>query len=70
MPAEPRDIGGTETLHMAKDIIDVVFIGAGSLSTMFHYPALADMPDVRLKAVCDLLPKRAERNAAGRSGVG
>lgn len=48
---------------MAKDIIDVVFIGAGSLSTMFHYPALADMPDVRIKAVCDLIRERAERNA-------
>lgn len=48
---------------MAKDCIDVVFIGAGNLSTRFHYPSLADMPDVRVKAVCDLVGEKAERNA-------
>lgn len=53
---------------MAKDIIDVVFIGAGSLSTAFHYPSLADMPDVRIRAVCDLVREKAERNAA-RFGI-
>ncbi len=44
--------------------VNVVFIGAGSLSTKYHYPALADMPDVRIIAVCDLIRERAERNAA------
>lgn len=48
---------------MGKEIIDVVFIGAGALSTKFHYPSLADMPDVRIKAVCDLIREKAERNA-------
>ena len=48
---------------MAKDIIEVVFIGAGSLSTKYHYPSLLAMPDVRLKAVCDLVRDKAERNA-------
>jgi len=43
---------------------DIVFIGAGSLSTTFHYPALASMPDVRIKAVCDLIIEKAEHNAA------
>ncbi len=53
---------------MGKETIDVVFIGAGSLSTMVHYPALAEMPDVRLRAVCDLVREKAERNAA-RFGI-
>lgn len=48
---------------MGKQIIDVVFIGAGALSTKFHYPSLADLPDVRIKAVCDLVREKAERNA-------
>ena len=48
---------------MGNDMIDVVFIGAGSLSTTFHYPSLAAMDDVRIRAVCDLVREKAERNA-------
>ena len=43
--------------------VRIVFIGAGNLSTTFHYPSLADMPDVRIVAVCDLVREKAERNA-------
>jgi virulence factor len=44
--------------------ISVAFIGAGSLSTTFHYPSVRDMPGVRMAAVCDLIPEKAEKNAA------
>lgn len=48
----------------AESVIDLAFIGAGSLSTTFHYPAVRDMPGVRLVAVCDLIQEKAEKNAA------
>ena len=47
----------------SKDVTEVVFIGAGGLSTTFHYPSLHAMPDVRISAVCDLIVEKAERNA-------
>ena len=49
---------------MGRDVARIAFIGAGSLSTTFHYPSLAEMEDVRLVAVCDLVASKAERNAA------
>jgi len=42
----------------------VVFIGAGGLSTKYHYPSLCDMDDVKIVAVCDLIAEKAENNAA------
>lgn len=48
---------------MGRSVLDVAFIGAGNLSTKFHYPALSAMEDVRIAAVCDLVRDKAERNA-------
>ncbi|MCK5804740.1 MAG: Gfo/Idh/MocA family oxidoreductase [Lentisphaeria bacterium] len=48
---------------MSKKTTNVVFIGAGNLSTTFHYPSLAEMKDVKIKAVCDLIPEKAKANA-------
>jgi predicted dehydrogenase len=48
---------------MDRDAVRVAFIGAGNLSTTFHYPSLAAMPDVELVAVCDLIAEKAKQNA-------
>jgi len=47
----------------ARTPVNVVFIGAGGLSTTFHYPALTAMPGAKIVAVCDLIREKAERNA-------
>ncbi len=46
-----------------KDPAKVVFIGAGGLSTTYHYPSLSEMDDVKITAVCDLIAEKAQRNA-------
>lgn len=38
-------------------------IGAGSLANRVHYPALAEMPDVEMAALCDLVPEKLQRTA-------
>ncbi len=48
--------------------VRVAMIGAGRLSTRFHYPSLHSMPDVDLVAVADLVPERAQA-AAQRFGI-
>ena len=48
---------------MSCDATKVAFIGAGGLSTTFHYPSLTEMEDVQVVAVCDLIAEKAERNA-------
>ncbi|MGQ9524735.1 MAG: Gfo/Idh/MocA family protein [Armatimonadota bacterium] len=46
------------------DDVRIGFIGAGAFANAMHYPSLAEMPDVRLTAVCDLDPSRAAATAA------
>ncbi len=48
--------------------VRVALIGAGHLSTRFHYPSLRSLPDVELVAVADLVPERAAA-AAQRFGI-
>ena len=49
---------------MALEKVRVGFIGAGSHATKVHYPSLAEMEDVELAAVCDLVESR--RNEVAR----
>lgn len=44
---------------MASDEVRVGIIGAGGLARSVHLPSLAEMPDVRIAAVCDLVAERA-----------
>ena len=44
--------------------VRVAMIGAGPSALRFHYPSLAEMPDVEIAAVCDLDPQRRESAAA------
>lgn len=43
--------------------IKVAFIGAGNLANLFHYPSLAEMDDVELVAISDLVPEKREETA-------
>jgi predicted dehydrogenase len=44
---------------MATNEVKVGIIGAGGLARSVHLPSLAEMPDVRVAAVCDLVAERA-----------
>jgi predicted dehydrogenase len=44
---------------MAANEVRVGIIGAGGLARSVHLPSLAEMPDVRIAAVCDLVAERA-----------
>jgi predicted dehydrogenase len=44
---------------MASNEVKVGIIGAGGLARSVHLPSLAEMPDVRIAAVCDLVAERA-----------
>jgi predicted dehydrogenase len=41
-----------------KSKIQIAFIGAGNLASHYHYPSLAEMKDVEIVAVSDLLPAK------------
>jgi virulence factor len=41
-----------------KTKLKVAFIGAGNLANLFHYPSLAEMADVELVAISDLVPQK------------
>lgn len=46
-----------------KTKIKVAFIGAGNLANHFHYPSLAEMEDVELVAISDLVPQKLAETA-------
>lgn len=46
----------------------VALIGAGVLANRYHYPSLAEMPDVSIEAVCDLVEEKAAQTAS-RFGI-
>jgi predicted dehydrogenase len=44
--------------------VRVAVIGAGGIARSVHLPSLAEMPDVQLVAICDLVEERAQALAA------
>jgi len=44
--------------------VKVAVVGAGNIARSVHLPSLAEMPDVKLVAICDLQPNRAADMAA------
>src|SRR5215208_7230340 len=38
-------------------------IGAGGMANSVHYPSLAEMPDVELVALCELVPEKRTKTA-------
>ncbi|MBN1934438.1 MAG: Gfo/Idh/MocA family oxidoreductase [Anaerolineae bacterium] len=48
---------------MSTELIRVGVIGAGGIARSVHLPALADMDDVRVVAICDLVQGRAAAQA-------
>lgn len=38
-------------------------IGAGGMANAVHYPSLAEMPDVELAALCELVPEKLQKTA-------
>jgi virulence factor len=53
---------------MADERTRVALIGAGVLANRYHYPSLAEMPDIAIEAVCDLVEEKARQTAA-RFGI-
>ena len=49
---------------MERDVVNAAFRWCGQSLHHFPLPSLAEMEDVRLVAVCDLIAEKAERNAA------
>jgi len=43
--------------------VRVALIGAGGMANAFHYPSLAEMTDVEMAAICDLVPEKARETA-------
>ncbi len=43
--------------------VKVALIGAGSMANSVHYPSLAEMDDVQMVALCDLVPDKREETA-------
>ncbi|MSR65700.1 MAG: Gfo/Idh/MocA family oxidoreductase [Verrucomicrobiae bacterium] len=54
---------GQSCILPMKSKIKVAFIGAGNLANLFHYPSLAEMKDVELVAISDLVPKKLAETA-------
>jgi virulence factor len=48
--------------------VRAAFIGAGALASRYHYPSVADLPDVEIAAVAELNPERA-RTVTERYGI-
>ena len=42
----------------------IAVIGCGRIATRAHFPALAQLDNVRIKYACDILPEKAEANRA------
>ena len=51
-----------------KRKVRAALVGAGAMANAFHYPSLAEMPDVEMAAICDLVPEKA-RETAERFGI-
>ena len=49
--------------------VNVAVIGAGGIARSAHLPSLAEMADVEVVAVCDLIASRAREAADGFSGA-
>jgi len=45
------------------DKVRLALIGAGSMANGVHYPSLAEMPDVEMAALCDLVQDKREETA-------
>ena len=44
--------------------VKVAVVGAGGIARSVHLPSLSEMSDVKLVAICDLIPERAQEQAA------
>ncbi len=49
---------------MGREKMRIGVIGAGGIAESVHLPSLAEMPDVQVVAICDLVRERAEKLAA------
>ncbi len=47
----------------ARKKVRIALIGAGGMANAFHYPSLAEMKDVEMAAICDLIPEKARETA-------
>jgi len=45
------------------DRVRLGLIGAGGMANGVHYPSLAEMPDVEMVALCDLIPHKLAKTA-------
>lgn len=45
------------------DKVRVALVGAGGMANGVHYPSLSEMKDVKMVAICDLVPDKAEATA-------
>jgi len=43
--------------------VRVALVGAGGMANGVHYPSLSEMKDVRMAAICDLVPEKAHETA-------
>lgn len=43
--------------------VKVAVVGAGGIARSVHLPSLSEMPDVKIVAICDLIPERAREQA-------
>jgi virulence factor len=43
--------------------VRIALIGAGGMANAVHYPSLAELPEVELVALCDLVPEKLTRTA-------
>src|ERR1051325_3480295 len=46
-----------------KTKLKVAFIGAGNLANSVHYPSIAELDDVELAAISDLIPEKLAATA-------
>ena len=53
---------------MKNELVKIGIIGCGAIANQYHMPALQELPDCQVVAVCDLIPERA-RAAAARFGL-
>ena len=61
---ESRDDG-----RQPPENVNVAVIGAGGIARSAHLPSLAEMADVEVVAVCDLIASRAREAADGLAGA-
>ncbi|MCP4640656.1 MAG: Gfo/Idh/MocA family oxidoreductase [bacterium] len=55
--------GGRKRTGKISGKVRLALIGAGGMANRFHYPSLAEMKDVDMAAICDLVPEKAKETA-------